>query len=201
MEGLGITGRRPRFDTAQTHQAIEHVFGKPMLIPLCPEITHQPLHFPATNCIGQWHEKVRLVQVGVVLRNFVFQDQMVAKSIPGQFRNQTMVLMKVMPEMGEDQVRRKCFFQFLEALLHRSTAVGKKAIAEGLHHDRFFAHALQKRVRTPARFPGSLRIGAQNQPVILSPDRVGNQAQDGSATADFDVIAVCSETQDPSDLR
>src|SRR6202171_4906638 len=47
------------------------------------------------KCIGG-------TQISVVFGNFVFQDEVIAKRVPGQFIEQAMVLVQVMTIVGED---------------------------------------------------------------------------------------------------
>src|SRR5439155_14763684 len=107
MKALGKTSWRICLDTAKAHQPQKKVLGKPLFVALSPEEAHQKLHFALRNDFGKRHEKIRLPQIGVVLWNLVFENEMVAESIPGEFREQAVVLMEIMPEMSKDQIGSK----------------------------------------------------------------------------------------------
>ena len=72
---------------------------------------------------------------------------MIAKNIPRQLAHQTMVLVKIVPAMREDYIRREDFLEFFEALFDRRTEVGKESISKGFHHDSLLARTPKERLR------------------------------------------------------
>ena len=84
----------------------ESIFRKPVFICLSVEMAHQKADFFAIDRFIQVDKEVRYAKIAVIFRNFIFQDEVISKGIPGQLTDQTMVLMQIMPVMGEDDVWR-----------------------------------------------------------------------------------------------
>jgi hypothetical protein len=66
------------------------------------------------NRFTQVDEEVRSAEIPIVFRNFIFENEMVPERIPGEFRNQAMILMQVQTLMREDEVGRDLCLQRLE---------------------------------------------------------------------------------------
>src|SRR5438105_9934096 len=67
-------------------------------------------------------------EIAIIFRDLVFENQMASKSIPRQFRYQTMILVKIVAVMRQDQIRRKLGFDLLEPLFEISTDIREKTI-------------------------------------------------------------------------
>src|SRR5262249_35231802 len=93
-------------DASKSEQRKESIFPKPGFVALRLETAEDIFRFSTANRFVQRNKQVRRPQVAVVFRNFVFQNQMRSKSIPGQFRDQAMILVQVVSVMSEDQVGR-----------------------------------------------------------------------------------------------
>ena len=106
MEGFGIPTGSVAFHTPQAHQRPERAFFEPTLGSLRREGVHQILDLLLAQFRRKWNVAIRLAQVAVIFGDLVLQDQMVAKCIPSQFRDQAMVLMCVVAEVCENQIRR-----------------------------------------------------------------------------------------------
>ena len=68
-------------------------------------------------------------EVAVVLGDLVLQHRVVAPGVPGQLRDQAVVLVPVVAEVGEDEVGRPVTLERLEVLLHPGAGVGEEAVA------------------------------------------------------------------------
>ena len=61
--------------------------------------------------------------------------EMVAKCVPGQFRDNAVILVQVMPVMREDEIGLHFRLQLLEGLLDVGADVRKEAVAEVMNGD------------------------------------------------------------------
>ena len=98
--------------------------------------THHTLNVSASNqCLSRWLGKCRMSsstfssrdlrasgtktfgppEVTVVLRDLVLEDQVVAQRVPGQLADEPVVLVEVVPRVGEDEVRIDVALERLEA--------------------------------------------------------------------------------------
>ena len=109
------------------------------------------------------NKQVRRAEISVVFRNFVFQDQMVSKSIPGQVTKQAVILMPILSIMGKDDIRVKGLESF-EAGLDALRLGGKVTSSKLLHHQPGPADIFEKLFRTRTRLLPSLSLRAENDP-------------------------------------
>ena len=77
----------------------------------------------------QRHEQVRPSDVAIVLRDLVFQNQMVSKCVPRKFGDQPVVLVGIAAPVGEDEIWIYLILHLLEEILHLAAAVRQKAVA------------------------------------------------------------------------
>lgn len=77
----------------------------------------------------EFHEQVRISEVAVVFGNLVLQDYVVTPRIPGKFADQTMILVKIVPIMSEDEIRRDAGFELLEEGFHLAAHVRQEFCA------------------------------------------------------------------------
>jgi hypothetical protein len=52
----------------------------------------------------QRNEQVGLLEIPLILRNLIFQHEVIPERVPGQFREEAMVLVAIGEEVREDQV-------------------------------------------------------------------------------------------------
>src|SRR5260370_41063190 len=105
VERLGVTAGCVAFDSSQSHEGEKCILPKPTLAVLGAESVHDLGNFLLADPRLEWHKQIRPPQVAVVLWNFVFQNQMVAKRLPSQFRDRAVVLVRVF--MVKNEVWRK----------------------------------------------------------------------------------------------
>ena len=151
---------------------------------------HQVVDLLARLGIAQRHKEVRGAQVSVVFWDLVFEDEVIAKSVPRQLAHQTVVLVKIVSGMREDYIRREDFLEFFEAFFDRRTEVGKESISKGFHHDSLLARLPEERPGTALRFRGACRIGTEDEPVELNILRLLEHPQYRATAANLNVVAV-----------
>src|SRR5438874_8282542 len=140
-KGLGVTARLGRLGAPQPHQTVKQFLREPPFVLLRGKVPHQALYFLACVGFAQRHEEIRRAQISVVFRDFVFEDEVIAKSVPRQLAYQTVVLVKIMPAMRKDYIRPEDFLEFLEAFFDWRAEVGKDSISEGFQDYRFVSCA------------------------------------------------------------
>src|SRR5690606_30221720 len=136
-----------------------------------------------------------LVEVPVPFGYFVFEDQVVAKQIPGQLTDFAMVLMGIVAPMGEDHVRIDLGSQTLEPGLYLTALVGEEAVLEPAELDPAARRAGKERVGRGCGFLGARADRTQHAPVHLEPESRCDPLEDGAAGADLDVVGMRTETQ------
>jgi hypothetical protein len=60
------------------------------------------------------------------------------------------VLVKIMPAMGEDYIRREDFLEFLEAFFDRWTEIGQESVSKGFYDDSLLARSREELTRLRA---------------------------------------------------
>ena len=114
MKALGESAWSIGLDTTKPLQSQKGFRGKPVLFSLRHKRAANIVCFALTSCAIQSYEKVRRSQIAVVLWNFVFQDEMVAKRIPRQFADDPVILVEVVTVMSKNQIGSELVFQFFE---------------------------------------------------------------------------------------
>ena len=144
---------------------------------------------------GQGGEEVRAPEVAVVLRDLVLEHEVVPPGVPGEVRDEPVVLVPVVPVVGEDEVGRALALERLERLLHRRAGVGQEPVPELVHDDARARHARQEGRCGGARLGGPRRRRAEDHPRHLDVPE-GGEAEHRAAAADLDVVAVGAERED-----
>src|SRR5262249_11591427 len=113
VEGLGEG--LAALDAAQAHQPAQRLGVEPGLARLRRVGGEQRLHLALGELGVETDVGVGLAEVALVLRDLVLEDQVVAPGVPGQLRDEAVVLVPVAERVGEDQVRVELALQALEA--------------------------------------------------------------------------------------
>src|SRR5262249_20334699 len=95
VEGLGVTAGSVALHPSQSHQREECALAKPRFGVLGREGIHDITDLLVVHVRLEWHEQARPAHVAVVFRNLVFEDEMISKCVPGEFRDQPVVLMRI----------------------------------------------------------------------------------------------------------
>jgi hypothetical protein len=93
-----------RFHSPKTHQGEKGITVEPMLGALGEKEFLQIFHFFVRQRFADLHEAIRGTEVTVIFWNFVFQQQVIPECVPGQIRDQAMILMAIVAEMSKNQV-------------------------------------------------------------------------------------------------
>src|SRR5260221_13492676 len=117
IESFGPAGGRDTFDSPDPMHRLESVAGKPVSGRLGLKVLHQQFDFTCTELLRDWHEHIGLAKVAIVLKYFVFKNQMISERVPSQVRQDPMVLMAVIAVMGEDNIRIEFRLNFLKPFL------------------------------------------------------------------------------------
>jgi hypothetical protein len=105
------------------------------------------------------------------------------------------ILMPVIPEMGEDHVGNKFPLEDLELVFNLSTAKGKEAVTIALDLHVLLSGFFQEGIRTLARLVRSLLVGAKYDPANLYVFIPLQKTENCPTATDFDIVAMRSQAQ------
>ena len=99
-----------------------------------------------------------------------------------------MILMAIIPTMGEDQVRRHVLLQGLKCFLDLTPLEGEEPVPEGLHNHPMFEGSLQEQSTTRSRlaFPGL--VAAEYDPHDVDRSTPREELEHASTTPNLDVV-------------
>ena len=120
---------------------------------------------------------------------------MVAEGIPGQLPDGPVVLVQVRGVVGEDQVGVRSRFERLEPILDGGADEGEIALAKGVDLDLDAPGPGQQLGGGGARFRLARGSGGEDHPAHGASRVLREQAQDGSAAADLQVVAMRSQAE------
>src|ERR1035441_6774306 len=92
---------------------------------------HDVTHLLLANIHLQRHEHAGLSHVPVVFWNFILQNQMISKRVPGQLCEEPLVLMSVLSVVSKDNVRRDLLLQLFEHRLYFGTYNRADTVGDG----------------------------------------------------------------------
>ena len=167
-----------------------------MLVTLASEESAQILGLLAAQLFVQGDKQVGNAKIAIVFRDFVFENEVIPKRIPGQIGKDPVILMAVVPIMGKDDVRLELSLELLEIFLDARAFEGEKAIAKMFDDDLLSGDPLQEGPCTGPGFAGATPFRAEHHPYNVHCAAFSGQFEYGSATADFDVVGMRSETED-----
>ena len=104
-EGLGIALWRTALHAPEPSQAPKGFLVEPLLGALTAEMQHQQLDLALKRGRGNRHVKVGLPDVSVPFGDLVFKNTMVPERVPGQAADLTMILMRVVASMRQNEIR------------------------------------------------------------------------------------------------
>ena len=103
-KSLGIVFSRPTFHASQPGQSTKYLRIEPLLGTLRAEMLNQKVDFALQHSCSHRHVDIGSAYVSIPLRNFVFENAVIAKSIPRQTADKTMILMGIITAMGQNQI-------------------------------------------------------------------------------------------------
>lgn len=199
-EGLGVPCGGSAFHSAQAHQRKECFFGEPVLICLSPKESAQMLCLPSANLLVQTDKEIGVSKITVVLGDLVLQDQVTSESIPREVRQKPVILVAVIPIVGEDQIRLKGSLDLLEIFLDVLALERKETALESLDDNSLPSGPAQEGSRARAGFPRTAALRAEHHPPNVELAVISDQLEQRSATTNLDVVRVRTQAKDVLDV-
>src|SRR5438105_9494446 len=103
VERLRESGGRCRLDPAQAQHRAEGVLAEPALVALGPEDRHEMGDLLPASLLVERHVRVRPAEVAVELGDLVLEDQVVAKAVVGEVRDQSVILVSILAMVREHE--------------------------------------------------------------------------------------------------
>ena len=103
-ERLRVAFRRPAFHTPQPRQAEEGLSVEPLLGALAPEMGDQKIDFLLQNSGRNRHVQIGLAYIPIPFWNFILKNAVIPERIPSKPADMPMILMRVSPSMGKNEV-------------------------------------------------------------------------------------------------
>src|SRR5258706_2752270 len=104
MECLGMAACGTALYAADARHREKSLGREPVLAALAAIGLHQDLDLLLHHIRVQWQVDVRRSQTAIPFYNFVFQDQVVAGRAPDHLIDQSVVLVRVIPLIAEDDI-------------------------------------------------------------------------------------------------
>ena len=114
---------------------------------------------------------------------------------PRQVGCQAMVLMKIVTRVREHELRADCLLERLEDLLDGGAVIRQESVPEGVHLDGSRSGGREERVGARARLLRTRLIGGEDNPGHVQLRKPAGERQDGSATADLDVVGMATDDE------
>lgn len=130
VPGGGLHSTKPQYGT-------KRFFVEPVLSALRGIAIHQLPDLPVDIALIEDDKPRGAAQISIILGDLILQDEVISECVPGQLREQPVILVKVMLVMREYDVRVTVFLELLEKVLHISVLLRKVAIPEIANDDLF----------------------------------------------------------------
>jgi hypothetical protein len=153
------------------------------------------LGFMPADVLPKSHEHIWLAEVSVELGDFVLQNEVVSKSIPGKIGKDPVVLVAVIPIMSEYQVRLKLALELLEKFFDFLALEREEAAPKVLDQDLTFARVPQELLGTRPGFLGATTFSAKDYPEAMQTGHFPCHSENRSSAADLDIIGVRPEQE------
>lgn len=139
---------------------------------------------------------IRSSHVAIELGNFILENQVISKGIPGQVADDTMVLMEVMAIVGKNQVRLAGPLQLLKLFFDFASNIGEKATTKLLDRNSLVLGKPEESTRAFFRLRSAGTFCAEHNPTDRDVGMIRKQFQNRPATSDLNVVRVRSQTED-----
>src|SRR5215469_2120744 len=183
------------FHPPDSKNGAKRIFGKPWLAGLGVERTQNVRDLTLAKRLIETHEEIGCSPIAIVLRNFIFEDQVIPEGVPRQLRNQPVILMEIVAMVSEDEIGLKIALDRLHEFLDGPPLVREKTVAKASNYNARPSRCLEKQPRGLAGFSFSLRRGTENDPVELEIGIFPRQAKNRAAATDLNIVAVRAKTQ------
>src|SRR3990172_8835261 len=120
--------------------------------------------FTAACGFIQFNERIGGAKISMILRDLVFQDELVPKGVPGQLGNYPVILVQIVTVMGEDEIGRHSFLQQLEVVLDLAADVREEAVPETLDENVLLSCSREKNIGAVDGLAPPLCIRAEHNP-------------------------------------
>lgn len=114
---LRETGNRRTLDPTDSMHGLESIRSEPMLGGLSLEVFHEQLDLAATKLLGEWGKEIWTTQIAIVFEDLVLKNQMISEGVPGQVRQNAVVLMPIITVVGEDHIGIELCFDLFKPVL------------------------------------------------------------------------------------
>ena len=94
--------------------------------------------------IAQWNIKSRATEIPVVFGNLIFQNQVIAKRVPGQFVDETMILVQIMTVVCQNNIGIDSALKTFELIFYLAADVREIPVLEIVYMQVAFHGATQK---------------------------------------------------------
>src|SRR5579871_624097 len=186
-----------RLDAAQPHQAQKGGICEPIFCRLGRISLAQESYLFLAQGLFERNEYARRPQVGIELRNLVFEDQMIPERVPREFVDHAVVLVPIALAVREDQVGLTQFFQFLELLLDSGAFIREKAVSKRPNNHVLARGIFQKQPCPAKSFLAPLGRRAKYHPIDMAATKFRQKAQDRASASNLDIVAMGSKAKDP----
>ena len=138
---------------------------------------------------------VRAPEVSVPFRDFVLEHQVVAEGVPGQFAEEPVILVQVVPRVRQHEVGVELGLERLEQVLDLAADVRKEPVAEAVDRHRAVGPGEERGGARP-RLVGPRSRRGEDDPRDADAWVGAHKREDRPAASDLDVVGVRAEHED-----
>jgi len=153
-------------------------------------VSHQQINLLLRYFASKWHEDIGIAQVSLVLKNFVFEDQVLSERIPCDFGKSSVILVQIFSAMGEDDIRLYRFGQFVHRLFDLNNARGKERILKIEKVNVAVVVPIAPSMKSVACLDFARGIATHHDPVKPYARIAFQEAKNRSSATDFDIVWV-----------
>lgn len=159
-ERLSETLGRPAFHASQTCESTKRLGIEPIFGALCTEVLFQQLDLPVESCRSDRYVQIRAPNVAVPLWYLILENEVIAERVPGELGHLAMVLMSVVPFVGQNNVGGRSRLQVLDKVFDLATLIGEVAVLCLAEFDCRGGGSVKKRCCRPLRLLAARSRGA-----------------------------------------
>jgi hypothetical protein len=166
-----------------------------MLRSLRFEISHDHFDFCAAGFLVKRDIKVRLSEIPIIFEYLIFQYQMVAKGIPREIGQHTMILVPVVTKVCKYEVRIALRVKLFESVLNQCPLLGEITLA--VFQELYLCDLcpVEKLPSASFRLPSAITCSTEDKPINFDTRFLLNQFDNCATTPDFDVVTMSPNTQ------
>jgi hypothetical protein len=157
----------------------------------------ETFYFASTFGLLEWHVEICIRQQAPTRQQLEFQNGTIVECLPGNVANETLIELSVLA--GTDyELGRECRCQILEGFAHLLALKEKGAIAETIHqHLAPFGTGQEQPGGSACASRPTRDVAAQHRPPDLYVRAFVDDAADGAAGTDLEILAAGSYAQEP----